>query len=135
MAYKLNRRAFLILSGGSVLAAACVGGGSDDASPSSSSASPAASSPDNSPLRLGYFPNMTHVQPNVGIQNGAYQKQLGDGVKLTTKAFNAGPAAIEALFAGEIDAAYVGPSPAVNGYVQSSGKDLRIIEIGRASCR
>src|SRR3954452_8960996 len=128
MAYKLNRRAFLIFSGGSVLAAACGGGGSSDSSSSSSSSSSsAASGPDNSPLRLGYFPNMSHGQPNVGIQNGAIQKQLGEGVKLTTKAFNAGPAAIEALFAGEIDATYVGPSPSVNGYVQSSGKDLRII--------
>src|SRR5215213_4657802 len=130
MAYKLNRRAFLIFSGGSVIAAACGGGGSSDSSSSSSSsssASSAASGPDNSPLRLGYFPNMTHVQPNVGIQNGAYQKQLGEGVKLTTKAFNAGPSAIEALFAGEVDATYVGPSPALNGFVQSNGKDVRIV--------
>jgi len=128
MAYKLNRRAFLIFSGGSVLAAACGGGGSSDSSSSSSSSSSSApSGPDNSPLRLGYFPNMTHVQPNVGIQNGDIQKQLGEGVKLTTKAFNAGPSAIEALFAGEIDATFVGPSPALNGYVQSGGKDVRII--------
>src|ERR1043165_8029936 len=102
MAYKLNRRAFLIFPGGSVLAAACGGGGSSDSSSSSSSSTSSASSapagPDHSPLRLGYFPNMTHVQPNVGIQNGAYQKQLGEGVKFTTKVFNAGPAAIAALF-------------------------------------
>src|SRR5215212_11463503 len=127
MAYKLNRRAFLIFSGGSVLAAACGGGGTDSSSSSSSSSTSSANGPDNSPLRLGYFPNMTHVQPNVGIQNGAYQKQLGEGVKLTTKAFNAGPSAIEALFAGEVDATFVGPSPSINGYVQSGGKDLRII--------
>src|SRR5205085_7782756 len=59
MAYKLNRRAFLIFSGGSVLAAACGGGGSSDSSSSSSSSSsPSTSSgPANSPLRLAYFPN------------------------------------------------------------------------------
>lgn len=125
MAYKLNRRAFLIFSGGSIIVAACGGGGSGDSS--STTSATASGGTDDAPLRLGFFPNMTHVQPNVGIQHGVYQKQLGEGVKLTTKAFNAGPAAIEALFAGEIDAAYIGPSPSVNGYVQSNGKDLRII--------
>jgi NitT/TauT family transport system substrate-binding protein len=124
---KLNRRAFLILSGGSLIAVACGGGGSDSNATSSSGSSSGSNGPDNSPLRLGYFPNMTHVQPNVGIQNGAFQKQLGEGVKLTTKAFNAGPSAIEALFAGEVDATYVGPSPALNGFVQSNGKDVRIV--------
>lgn len=67
------------------------------------------------------------MQPNVGIENGFYARTLGENVKLETRPFNAGSATIEALFAGAIDAAYVGPSPAVNGYVQSQGKDLRII--------
>jgi NitT/TauT family transport system substrate-binding protein len=34
---------------------------------------------------------------------------------------------IEALFAGEVDVGYVGPSPAVNGYVKSKGEALRIV--------
>src|SRR5206468_11426482 len=68
-----------------------------------------------------------HSQPLVGLARGTYQEVLGANVKLETKTFNAGPAAIEALFAGEIDAAYVGPNPAINGYVQSEGKALRII--------
>jgi NitT/TauT family transport system substrate-binding protein len=125
MAYKLNRRAFLIFSGGAALAAAC-GGGSDDAKPvppgdvASKAGQPAT-------LRLGYFPNLTHVQPNVGLENGTFARTLGDNVRLEPKAFNAGPAVIEALFAGAIDASYIGPSPAINGYVQSQGKELRII--------
>src|SRR5205085_5259451 len=41
--------------------------------------------------------------------------------------FNAGPTVIEALFANQIDVAYVGPNPAINGYVVSGGKDLKII--------
>src|SRR5206468_93317 len=68
-----------------------------------------------------------HSQPLVGLARGTYQEVLGANVKLETKTFNAGPAAIEALFAGEIDAAYVGPNPALNGDVQSEGKALRII--------
>ena len=111
MSYKLNRRAFLIFSGGSVLAAAC-GGGSDSGSSSSSSSGAASKAGTAATLRLGYFPNLTHVQPNVGLENGAFAKTLGENVKLEPKAFNAGPAVIEALFAGAIDASYIGPSPA-----------------------
>ena len=48
-------------------------------------------------------------------------------MNLETTTFNAGPAAIEALFAGAIDATYIGPNPAINGYVQSGGDALRIV--------
>jgi NitT/TauT family transport system substrate-binding protein len=72
-------------------------------------------------LRLGYFPNITHAQPIVGLARGTFAEDLGANVTLETKTFNAGPAAIEALFAGAIDATYIGPNPAINGYVQSGG--------------
>jgi NitT/TauT family transport system substrate-binding protein len=71
-------------------------------------------------IRLGYFPNVTHSQALIGIARG-------DFGKVKPVAFNAGPSVIEALFAGEIDLAYVGPNPAINGYVQSHGEALRII--------
>lgn len=76
-------------------------------------------------LRIGYFPNITHAPAVIGIGNGDFQKKLGD-VKIEPHVFNAGPAAIEAIFANQIDIAYVGPGPAINGYVKSDG-DLRII--------
>lgn len=78
-------------------------------------------------VHLGYFPNLTHAVAIVGYQRGTFQKALGSQVKLVATTFNAGPAAIEALNSGSIDIAYVGPSPAVNGYVKSKGADLRII--------
>ena len=78
-------------------------------------------------LRLGYFPNITHSQPLVGVGRGIFADELGQNVKLETKTFNAGPSVIEALFAGEVDASYIGPNPAINGYVKSQGKELRII--------
>jgi len=78
-------------------------------------------------LRLGYFPNITHSQPIVGLQRGTYEEILGDNVTLETTTFNAGPSAIEALFAGAIDATYIGPNPAINGYAQSGGEALRIV--------
>lgn len=78
-------------------------------------------------LSLGYFPNVTHSQPIVGLARGTFTEDLGPNVKLDTKLFNAGPSAIEALLAGQIDATYVGPNPAINGYVQSNGSALRVI--------
>ena len=78
-------------------------------------------------VNLGYFPNLTHAVALVGVGQGTFQNALGPNEKLATKTFNAGPAEIEALFAGDIDIGYVGPSPAVNGYVKSHGQALRII--------
>ncbi len=121
----VDRRAFLALSGSLAAGAAVAacGGGSSGANKSSSSAAGGA---DSATLRLGLFPNMTHVQPNVALELGTFQKYLGEN-KLETRVFNAGPSVIEAMFAGELDAAYIGPNPAINGYVQSQGKDIRIV--------
>ena len=77
-------------------------------------------------LRLGYFANVTHAPALVEVADGSLAEELG-ATRLQTQVFNAGPAAIEALNAGSIDAAYLGPSPAVNGFVKSHGSDLRIV--------
>src|SRR5215216_2537603 len=78
-------------------------------------------------LRLGYFPNINHAQAVIGVGRGDFQKVLGPDVKLETVLFNAGPSAIEALLAKRIDATYVGSNPAINGYVVSDGKGLKIV--------
>ncbi|WP_415281346.1 ABC transporter substrate-binding protein [Candidatus Nitrososphaera sp. FF02] len=78
-------------------------------------------------LRMGYFPNLTHAQAVIGLGNGDFQEALGDNVEVKTQLFNAGPSAIEALFANQIDATYIGPNPAINGYIQSDGEALRIV--------
>ncbi|MDI6870892.1 MAG: ABC transporter substrate-binding protein [Bacillota bacterium] len=78
-------------------------------------------------VRLGYFPNITHSQALLGVASGEFVRALGPGVELRTKVFNAGPSVIEALFAGELDLSYIGPNPAINGYVRSGGEALRII--------
>src|SRR5438093_4941924 len=78
-------------------------------------------------IRVGAYPNITHSQAMVGKANGFFEKALGPGVKIEWKTFNAGPAAIEALFAGAIDMTYIGPNPAIQGYVRSNGEALRII--------
>lgn len=76
-------------------------------------------------LRVGHFPNLTHAQALVGRANGLYEKRTGQPIDW--KAFNAGPSAMEALLAGQLDIAFVGPNPAVNAFMRSKGKSLRII--------
>lgn len=77
-------------------------------------------------IRVGYFANITHAQALIGLARGDFQNALGS-IKIETSVFNAGPSVIEALFAGKIDLAYIGPNPAINGYVQSQGQALRIV--------
>src|ERR671938_1618760 len=83
-------------------------------------------------LRIGYFPNINHAQAVIGLGRGDFQRALGDNVEVKTHIFNAGPAAIEALLANQIDVAYVGPGPTINGYIISDGQALRVIS-GAAS--
>ncbi|CAG0951115.1 Taurine-binding periplasmic protein [Anaerolineae bacterium] len=78
-------------------------------------------------IRFGYFPNITHAQAVIGIADGTFMRAFGDEVKIDAKTFNAGPSVIEAMFAGQIDLSYIGPNPAINGYVKSKGEALRII--------
>jgi len=77
-------------------------------------------------LRLGFFPNVTHAAAVVGINEGIFADNL-HGVALDPIAFNAGPSAIEALNAGAIDCSFIGPNPAINGFVRSGGQALRIV--------
>lgn len=78
-------------------------------------------------VRVGAFPNVTHPQAMIGKANGWFEKALSKDARIEWRSFNAGPSAIEALFAGAIDMAYVGPNPAINGYVRSNGEALRVI--------
>jgi NitT/TauT family transport system substrate-binding protein len=97
-------------------AAACGGGdgGSGDAPGTAST------------LRLGYFPNVTHATPVVGVAKDFFGKRLGS-TKLETQTFNAGPAEIEALLGGDLDAGFIGPNPAINAYAKTKGAGIRII--------
>ena len=78
-------------------------------------------------VRIGAFPNITHPQAMVGKNEGWFEKALGSSVKIEWKSFNAGPSAIEALFAGALDITYIGPNPAITGYVRSQGEALRVV--------
>ncbi|MCG2624920.1 ABC transporter substrate-binding protein [Arthrobacter sp. I2-34] len=116
------------------LAAAIIGTaawafGATGSSPSGAGQPAAASGTPAAELRLGYFGNVTHAPALVGVQNGILAGSLEEhgGTKLSTQVFNAGPAAIEALNAGAIDATYIGPNPAINSFVKSGGESVAVI--------
>lgn len=81
-------------------------------------------------LRLGYFPNITHGQALYARATGEFEQKIGVRIRWTP--FNAGPTAIESLFANAVDATFVGPSPAINGHIKSRG-DKFVIVAGSAS--
>ena len=83
-------------------------------------------------LRLGFFPNLTHVQALIAYEEtqalgkeGVFEKATG--CVLEWYPFNAGPSAIESLLTGAVDATYVGPSPVLNGYIRTGGRDVRAL--------
>ena len=78
-------------------------------------------------VRVGHFPSVTHAPALIARARGHFESELGRGVGVQWKTFNAGPEAIEALFAGAIDILYVGPNPAVNGFIRSKGEALRVV--------
>ncbi|MCC2032575.1 ABC transporter substrate-binding protein [Microbacterium allomyrinae] len=104
-----------------VMMAGCASATADPGASSSASEAPSVTE-----VRLGYFANVTHAPALVGLEEGLFQDALGD-VEVTTQVFNAGPAAIEALSAGAIDATYIGPNPSINTFIQSAGESARIV--------
>ena len=109
-----------LVGGGAAVAAAVNNGSAAPAAEAAPAGNPAAE------LKLGYFGNVTHAPALVGVSKGFIADALGS-TKLSTQVFNAGPAAIEALNAGAIDATYIGPNPAINSFVKSQGESINII--------
>jgi sulfonate transport system substrate-binding protein len=83
-------------------------------------------------LRVGHFPNITHAQALVAHNfsrqgKGWFEERLAPGIKIEWFVYNAGPSAMEAIFAQSIDLTYVGPAPALNAYTKSNGAEVRLI--------
>ncbi len=97
-----------------------------------SSVASSGSGSDSVVLRLGLLANITHEPALVGLAKGYFAKELGTGVTLKTSIFSTGTEETTALLAGQLDAAYVGPNPAINAWQKSHGTALKIIS-GAAS--
>ncbi|MEY2520660.1 MAG: sulfonate transport system substrate-binding protein [Verrucomicrobiota bacterium] len=87
---------------------------------------------ENVTMRVGHFPNITHAQGLVAHNltrqgKGWFEERLGSGIKIEWFVYNAGPSAMEAIFAKSIDLTYVGPGPALNAYTKSNGAEMRLI--------
>src|SRR5215472_11116714 len=83
-------------------------------------------------IRVGHFPNITHAQGVVAHAlsrqgKGWFEQRLGPGTKIEWFVYNAGPSAMEAIFARSIDLTYVGPGPALNAYTKSNGEEIRLV--------
>jgi NitT/TauT family transport system substrate-binding protein len=83
-------------------------------------------------IRFGHFPNITHAQGVIAHAlsrqgQGWFEERLGPNVEIQWFTYNAGPSAMEAIFAGSLDVTYVGPSPALNAHFKSNGEEVRVI--------
>jgi NitT/TauT family transport system substrate-binding protein len=116
------------VAGGALLVAGCSSAGSSSSSSSSgstSSASAAGSAP--VPVRLGYLANITHAPALIAVKNGYFAKELGSAGSVKTTVFSSGTQETTAILSGQIDAAYVGPNPAINAWQKSGGTAIKIV--------
>ena len=77
-------------------------------------------------IKVGYFNNVTHAQALLMKSEKSLENTFGKDINVKWTAFNAGPAEVEALFAGDIDIGYIGPVPAISANVKSNG-DVQIL--------
>ena len=116
------------VAGGALLVAGCSSAGSSSSSSSSgstSSASAAGSAPVT--VRLGYLANITHAPALIAVKNGYFAKELGSAGTVKTTVFSSGTQETTAILSGQIDAAYVGPNPAINAWQKSGGTAIKIV--------
>ena len=79
-------------------------------------------------VTIGYFANVTHAPALIADGTGLFGERLAEaGATVTTQSFRAGPEALQAVLAGSVDVAYIGPNPTVTAYLQSGGEAARVI--------
>jgi NitT/TauT family transport system substrate-binding protein len=113
--------------GGVLLVAGCSSGGSSSSSAAggTSAATGAASAPVT--VRLGYLANITHAPALIAVKNGYFTKELGSAGTVKSTVYTTGTLETTAILAGQLDAAYVGPNPAINAWQKSNGAAIKVI--------
>jgi NitT/TauT family transport system substrate-binding protein len=120
-----------VLAGGALLIAGCSSGGSSSSSSSAatsaggSASAAAASAPVT--VRLGYLANITHAPALIAVKNGYFAKELGSAGSVKTTVFTSGTQETTAILSGQLDAAFVGPNPAINAWSKSGGQAIKIV--------
>jgi NitT/TauT family transport system substrate-binding protein len=120
-------RRVLLAAGVTAAVTALAAGCSSSSASSGSGSSSGGSSSAPVTLRLGFLANITHAPALVALKEGFFAKDLGKNVTLKTSVFSSGTQETTALLAGQLDAAYVGPNPAINAWQKSSGKAIKIV--------
>jgi NitT/TauT family transport system substrate-binding protein len=115
--------------GGALLVAGCSSGGSSSTSSSAAGGTSTATAAASAPVtvRLGYLANITHAPALIAVKNGYFTKELGSAGTVKTSTFTSGTQETTAILAGQLDAAYVGPNPAINAWEKSNGTAIKII--------
>ncbi|HEX9040259.1 MAG TPA: ABC transporter substrate-binding protein [Trebonia sp.] len=118
-----------VLAGGALLIAGCSSGGSTSPASPAASGGPASATAASAPVtvRLGYLANITHAPALVAVKNSYFTKELGSAGSVRTTVFTSGTQETTAILAGQLDAAYVGPNPAINAWQKSSGQAIKIV--------
>lgn len=93
---------------------------------------PMAGAEDKTVIRFGHCPNITHAQGVIAHAlsrqgKGWFEQRLGANIEIQWFVYNAGPSAMEAVFAGSLDLTYVGQGPALNAHFKSNGEEIRIL--------
>src|SRR5438552_1178180 len=83
-------------------------------------------------IRFGHFPNITHAQGIIAHAlsrqgKGWFEQRLGSNIEIQWFTYNAGPSAMEGIFAGSLDVTYVGQGPALNAHFKSNGEEIRVL--------
>jgi NitT/TauT family transport system substrate-binding protein len=115
------------LAGGALLVAGCSSGGSSSSSAAAGGSATGAGGSAPVTVRLGYLANITHAPALIAVKNGYFTKDLGSAGTVKTSVFTSGTQETTAILAGQLDAAYVGPNPAINAWQKSGGTAIKVI--------
>jgi len=112
------------VAGGALLVAGCSSAGSSSSSTGSGAASAAAAPVT---VRLGFLANITHAPALIALKNGYFTSALGSAGSVKPTEYSSGTQETTAILAGQLDAAYVGPNPAINAWQKSGGTAIKIV--------
>jgi NitT/TauT family transport system substrate-binding protein len=120
------------VTGSALLIAGCSSSSSSSSSATgsasaTSSASGAAAASAPVTVRLGFLANITHAPALIALKNGYFKSALGSAGSVNATVFSSGTTETTAILAGQLDAAYVGPNPAINAWEKSSGSAIKVV--------
>ena len=116
------------VTGGALLIAGCSSSGSSSSSdPSTSGTASAAAAAAPVTVRLGFLANITHAPALIALKDGYFKQALGSAGSVTPTVYSSGTEETTAILAGQLDAAYVGPNPAINAWEKSNGTEIKVV--------